>query len=259
MARYDDRRYDEDWREEPRSNRARDWEERGHYGRRQQAPWRERPGEDEGRWTEEYGHGSDSEFDYRRSHAREQTQAWADRRDRSQRPDEGYGSSDSDYARRGGNYVTGVGRPGYDEDRQSGTHHSDDRLGRGRRYGPTAARRFNEQGWYGGPDRFSAGADEDDGGPHRDDPDYASWRRQKLGEYDRQYREWRQAQARSHDEEYANWRKERQETFGKEFLSWREKLAAKPTAAGNENSSSAGGTRSDGKTSSSGKSGASSV
>lgn len=135
----------------------------------------------------------------------------------------------------GGNYVTGLGRQGYGGRGHDG---GGDRIlsYRDGRFGPTSARRFNEEGWYGGPDRYSddypaaGGAADRSVDPDRRresggirDPEYVAWRERQLGEYDRQYRDWRAAQARSYDEEYGAWRKERDDRFHREFSSWREK------------------------------------
>lgn len=78
------------------------------------------------------------------------------RHDDQRRDDRSRGSSTD--ARTGGNYVTGIGRPGFDPARDK-PRQSDERHSGGEdRYGATAAKRFNEQGWYGGPERFAADA-----------------------------------------------------------------------------------------------------
>lgn len=271
-------RYDDDYN---RNEGGRRRHEQGEHGDRygQHSRWRERPGEEEGRWAEEYGRG-ESEFDYRRGHSRQQP--WEGDRDYGQGD---YGGRNDGAPRSGGNYVTGIGRQGYDA--QRGLYGESEAQGAGdnyrdpgRRYGRTSANRFNEQGWYGGPDRFAQGNRSSSGGyggqygsqydptggrsghgqsgqsQHHDDPDYMSWRERQLGEYDRQYRDWRDAQARSYDEDYGSWRKERQEKFGKDFSSWRESQSAKSGAAKSSVGSSTGaGTSSVSGTSSNGKSG----
>lgn len=215
------------------------------------------------RGREDFDRGSESEYEYRRGHSRQEP--WGDQRaEQRGRGGQGrYGSGQSSdymrsgggetgagqggygsagYGERGGNYMTGMGRPGYDEGRvTSGQHQRTDTD----RYGGTAGDRFNAEGWYGGPQRYSqSGRSEDYGGQygsqyghgdqrgpgrhHQHDRDYMSWRERQLGEYDRQYGEWRNQQARSYDEDYDNWRRERQEKFSKEFASWREKISGKP-------------------------------
>ncbi len=203
--------------------------------------------------------------------------AWRESEDRRRYPAEG---------RSGGNYVTGMGQPGYmpgpgdHRDHYSDTRQHAEREYGGGRYGPTSARHFNEGGWYGGPDRFSEpGPDRGHpsrhysaeyggqygsqswrgGGEHLGDPDYLDWRERQLGEFDRQYRDWRDAQARRYDEEYGNWRKERQDRFHRDFSQWRENRDRAPDQAGEgsgENRSGSG-TEPAPRASSGGKSGGS--
>jgi hypothetical protein len=56
---------------------------------------------------------------------------------------------------------------------------------------------------------------------HELDPEYVSWRDQRLAGHDRDYQEWRRQQHEQYDNDYRSFRSQRRDHFGKTFAEWR--------------------------------------